>query len=71
MKKTQNGELVMTIEEFNKAKVNAHLDGALQMINSIQKNVVNKLGGENAGFVNTLNTIFDKCKEDISKAKIE
>jgi hypothetical protein len=61
----------MTVEEFNKAKVNAHIDGALQMIDSIQKNVINKLGGENTELANTLNALFDKCKEDLTKAKIK
>lgn len=69
MKKTIDGEFVITKEELDKIRINSQLDGAMLMIGSIQENVLNKLGDSNKELVSQINIVFDKCKQDLIKAK--
>lgn len=69
MKKTIDGEFVITKEELDKIRINSQLNGAMLMISSIQENVLNKLGDSNKELVSQLNIVFDKCKQDLIKAK--
>lgn len=69
MKKTIDGEFVITKEELDKIRINSQLNGAMLMIGSIQENVLNKLGDRNKELVSQLNIVFDKCKQDLIKAK--
>jgi hypothetical protein len=69
MKITIDGEFVITKEELDKIRINSQLNGAILMIGSIQENVLNKLGDSNKELVSQLNIVFDKCKQDLIKAK--
>lgn len=69
MKRTQNGELVMSKEEFTNAQKNAYLDGAIAMVDSMKESIMVRVGRDDAVLIEKLNTLFNKSKEELINAK--